>query len=60
MPYSLFPLIRRQTTGLDIVWPFLLGYPKETVGIIDSVCAFHPAAQLDKVSTYGFQNPMAR
>lgn len=60
MPYSLFPLIPRQTTGLDIVWPFLLGYPKDTVGIIDSVCAFHPAAQLDKVSTYGFQNPMAR
>lgn len=50
----------RPAAGLDIVWPFLLGYPKDSVAVIDSICAFHPVAQLDKVSTYGFRNPKAR
>ena len=28
--------------GLDSVWPALLGYPEDRIGIIDSMCMLHP------------------
>ena len=28
--------------GLDSVWPFLLGYPKNQIAILDAVCMGHP------------------
>ena len=29
--------------GLDCVWPFLLGYPRDKVAVLDDVCMFHAA-----------------
>lgn len=33
------------SSGLDIVWPRLLGYPDNKIAIIDEVCMFHPRFQ---------------
>ena len=28
--------------GLDFVWPFLMHYPRDRIGVIDEVCMLHP------------------
>lgn len=33
------------SSGLDLAWPKMLGYPKDRVAVIDAVCMFHPAYQ---------------
>lgn len=37
--------------GLDFVWPYLLHYPRDKIGVIDEVCVFHPPTSRAKGNT---------
>lgn len=37
--------------GLDFVWPYLMHYPRDKIGVIDEVCVFHPPTSRAKGNT---------
>lgn len=44
--------------GLDIVWPFLLGFPQDKIGIVDVVCMYHPVGETLKDRIYDIKHPL--
>jgi hypothetical protein len=50
---TIVPTLRDADTGwgLDFIWPFLLGFPRTKVAIVDAVCTYH-AAEQKKPSVY--------
>ena len=48
----------RAPAGLDFVWPFVLGYPRDRIAVIDAVCMVHPGKQEGgKASLYSIESP---
>lgn len=44
--------------GLDFIWPFIMGYPRDRIAVIDDVCFYHPSSQLNKQSMYKLHGGM--
>ncbi|KAL6766694.1 hypothetical protein ACKKBG_A37010 [Auxenochlorella protothecoides x Auxenochlorella symbiontica] len=43
--------------ALDFVWPLLLDYPRDRIGVVDAACMIHPAHQSEKTAIYSLTHP---
>lgn len=44
--------------GLDIIWPYLLDFPQDKIGIVDAICMYHPVGETMKDRIYDIIHPL--